>query len=636
MIRIPRVTGLVATVTGGAMDGHGLLGHAILGHAVTRARWAVGRAMATLRPAALGVILVVGAGPLAGCGSGRKEVTAQSANGQPAKDPATAATPPAPATPAVMPQGVRDQLLTGAIDVLGRLDDYDEGAAAAQVFDRLNQWSHAVGLPSNEAGWRTDAILSTLPDALADAPLLKSLSSGAFDGAVDVPTLRDQRWLADIAANARRDALDDLEVARNLFDWTIRSLAPSADPPAVPTADNPGSRWFLPGEILLAGRGSAPQRAWMFLELLRHAGLDGVMLAIGDGGAAGSRPWIPALISGGEAYLFEPGYGMPVPGPNGVGIATARQAAADPHILAGLSLPDRPYPVQAGDMGRLTVLVPAAPWNLARRMQRIDAELVGTRRLALAIDPAALGRAAAAALPGGASTDGANPRPARLWTFPWESVVRRRSGGPAVEAALAKELAVMGLGMTQPGAPGSADRVVRPLYVARLREFRGELDGPDGAKRAYLLARPSSAAIKGGLVGAAAPQADAMARLYGQLKENATYFLGVLTLAERDYETAVDYLGRMTLDEHPDGVWADAARINLATARRGLGEDAEAIALLRADVSPQRYGSRLLAERIERERADPPPGRGADGVEGTVPVGNGPRADDRRGDAAVP
>jgi dienelactone hydrolase len=116
-------------------------------------------------------------------------------------------------------------------------------------------------------------------------------------------------------------------------------------PAPVPTADTPGTRWFLPGEILLAGRGSGAQRSWIFLELLRHAGLDGVMLATGSEADGGLRPWVPAVISAGEAYLFEPTYGMPVPGPGGAGIATARQAAADPAILTAMSLPDRAYPV---------------------------------------------------------------------------------------------------------------------------------------------------------------------------------------------------------------------------------------------------------------------------------------------------
>jgi len=97
------------------------------------------------------------------------------------------------------------------------------------------------------------------------------------------------------------------------------------------------------------------------------------------------------------------------------------------------------------------------------------------------------------------------------------------------------------------------------------------------------------------------------------MKQDATYWLGVLTLAEGDAETAVDYLGRMTLEASPDGPWSDAARVNLAQGLLRLGRRKEAIVLLKADQSPQRFGSRLLAARIERSAAERDEARPADG-----------------------
>jgi TolA-binding protein len=82
------------------------------------------------------------------------------------------------------------------------------------------------------------------------------------------------------------------------------------------------------------------------------------------------------------------------------------------------------------------------------------------------------------------------------------------------------------------------------------------------------------------------------------MKEDATYWLGVLTLSEGENATAVDYLGRMTLEAAPDSRWTDAARVNLARALVGLGRTDEAVKLLRDDASPQRFGSRLLADEL--------------------------------------
>ena len=517
--------------------------------------------------------------------------------------PGAAVAPPPSAAKQVdqavaMPTAVREQLLDGAMSVLGRLDDYDESSAAAQVFDRLNQWSHGIRPP---AAWSPDPLVASLPARFRDYATAESLASTVFSGAADVAALRDRRWLADIAAHARGDAVDDLDVAVNLFRWTVRSLALVSDPPQTPTTAASGSRWFMPGEVLLAGRGSAAQRAWIFLELLRQAGIDGVMLGTGDAAAGAVRGWIPAVISGGEAYLFEPAYGLPVPGPGGEGVATARQAAADPAILQGLSFPDRPYAVQSADVGGLTALVCADPWTLSRRMQLLEEHLAGARSIDLSVDASGLAARAAAALPG----DGAADR-VGLWEFPWEVLVRRRDDAATVQAAITRELAVMSIAFEQSADGGRnggrSARIVRPLQAARLREFRGDLEGPDGAKAAYLAARPAAATIAAAVAQAAPGQADSMRRLYERMKEDATYWLGLLTLAERDYETAVDYLDRMTLQAAPDGPWVDAARTNLAQAFMEMGRTEEAIKLLRADPSPQRFGSRLLADRLERRR----------------------------------
>jgi len=534
------------------------------------------------------VVSVAVACLMAGC-SGR----------QPAPTVATA-TSPAPVSTAV-----REQLLDGAVAVLERLDDFDESAAYAQVFDRLNQWGHGAAAVASD--WHRDPLCDTLPTPLQPLAAPDRLGSSVFDAATDVVALRDQRWLASIAAQARGSAVDDLAIAENLFRWTVRSLALVGDPPAVPTAETPGARWMTAGEILLSGRASPAQRAWIFLELLRHVGLDGVMLATGataSGPERSQRPWIPAVITGGEAYLFEPSYGMAIPGPGGKGIATARQAAADETILAAMSTEDRPYPVQAADIGGLGVMVAGDPWTLSRRMAVVGRGLSAAHGMRVAIDATAVADRARAALPQG------QVAAVSLWLFPWETLQRRQAAAGTVRTAISRELAPLTLAFQQPASDGrGTPRVVRPLFVARVREFRGDLDGPDGAKAAYLAARPSRQAIAEALRGLPPAQADGVKRVYEQMKEDATYWLGILTLAEGEFDTAVDYLQRMTLTATPDGRWTDAARTNLAQAFIAQGRMDEAVALLREDPSPQRFGSRLLARRIESQATSggPPP-----------------------------
>ncbi len=509
--------------------------------------------------------------------------------GETSPEPSTGRQKTVRAVPVVSAE-VRKQLLDGAVSVLGRLDDFEEAAAYEQVFDRLNQWSHA-GVA--DVPWTADPLIESLPEGLREIVPAESLAGSTFD-AVDDPTfLRDQRWMSDLADSIRQDAVDDLEIAQRLFSWTIRSLALVSDPPMQPTADNPGSRWLRSGEILLSGRASAAQRSWVFLDLLRHAGLQGVMLA--TRAADGDQtlvPWVPAVVADGEAWLFEPAYGMAIPGPGGEGIATARQAFEDPSILEAMDLDGRQYPVRAADVGRLGVLVSAAPASLSRRMRLVQTSLVGGNAMSLVVDPATAVEATAAVLP---QADG--PPPGGLWMFPWECERMRRERSAELRAEVARELAPLSVQLPEPSANG-AGRLFRPLFNARIREFRGELDGRGGAKFAYLAARPSEQTIRRLMSTMPPQQAGLLQQLVGQMKEDATYYLGVVTLGEGEYEAAIDFLDRMTLEASPDSRWADAARINAAKAYAAIGNPERARELLEADESPQRFGSRLAARGL--------------------------------------
>jgi len=497
------------------------------------------------------------------------------------------------------PEGnaMQAQLAAGAVSILSELDRYDEARGREQVFDRLVQWSHAAGpLQRSEL----DPLLESLPATLraSGEPIL---IRETFDAAGDVVALRDRCWLATIAKTARRDAVDDLAVAESIFHWVVRSLAPVADPPMVPSDGSPGSRWFLPGEILLAGRASGPQRAWIFIELLRQAGLEGVMLATPIAGEEAMRPWIPAVVIRGEAYLFEPTYGLPLPGPGGEGVATIRQAASDPSILEALSVPERAYPVSPSEAANVGVLVVADPWNLSARMAHLEADLGPQHGVHVAVDASAVAERAASATPLGATA------PRGLWAFPWESLARRH----LAPRALVDELGPLEMALPREDA-NRGGQLYRPLFAGRVREFRGELDGPNGAKAAYLAARPSRKVIASMVASMPEGQRGATTNLLTRVKEDATYWLGLAMLTEGQFAAAEDYLGRMTLETSPDSRWTDAARINVAAALLGLGRTADAVRYLREDGSPQRFGSRLIAGKLEQMVAKSGDGRPGD------------------------
>ena len=62
------------------------------------------------------------------------------------------------------------------------------------------------------------------------------------------------------------------------------------------------------------------------------------------GQAEPAIPWLCAALVGGQTYLFDARVGLPVPGPDGQGVATLNQALADPAILERMDLPGQsPY-----------------------------------------------------------------------------------------------------------------------------------------------------------------------------------------------------------------------------------------------------------------------------------------------------
>ena len=140
-----------------------------------------------------------------------------------------------------------------------------------QIVDRLNQWIRTQQPP---ADWKLDPMLAALPKPLADLPQVKDLGRMEFSR-FDGYALQEAVWLRDVGLWARGDALDDLERAKSLFDWTVRNIQLEADGPSrIP---------LFPWETLLFGRGTATERAWVFILLARQLGIDAAMLGLEEG-----------------------------------------------------------------------------------------------------------------------------------------------------------------------------------------------------------------------------------------------------------------------------------------------------------------------------------------------------------------
>src|SRR5262249_26725156 len=134
----------------------------------------------------------------------------------------------------------------------------------------------------------------------------------------------------DVALSFTRDGVLDnaspLRRAELAFDWAVRQvrLPEGRDSDADP----------LPLDFVLRrGRGSAEERALVFVALLQQLDLPGCLIALREPLAAGFQIWACGALIGRDIYLFDPRMGIPIPGPGGVGVATLTEAQNKPELL---------------------------------------------------------------------------------------------------------------------------------------------------------------------------------------------------------------------------------------------------------------------------------------------------------------
>ena len=214
---------------------------------------------------------------------------------------------------------------------------------------------------------------------------------------------------------------DDLARVRRVFDWMVRQI--QLVPPG-----SLGSRQLpqvpaRPYDVLLRGmatesEGFWAERSWLFMVLCRQLGVDAGLITYSHGNVVEPRvgrsgqaqrgtdlleiakppkqaiPWICAALIGDQAYLFDCRIGLPIPGPNGQGVATLNQVLADPEILERMNLPGQSiYGTSRSSLlaspSRIGVLIDSSQGLLSPRMKLLQRDLAGKNRTVLYRDPTA-------------------------------------------------------------------------------------------------------------------------------------------------------------------------------------------------------------------------------------------------------
>ena len=548
-----------------------------------------------------------------------------------------------------------DANLASAIDALGHLDEYTPRLIHGQILLNLNQW---IEKQRPDPDWIADPLFSRLPsrfDGMKGDDVLSGMRFQAFDvltlreavwmrdiarGVIkrDRPLLGYEPWFRQLASSVGRDGALRLRSVVQLFDWTVRHI--QTDPDRVVDGSDQivpvtGGKYYA-WEAAVLGHGDWLEKSRVFILLARQQNIPVVYLGIEDDEQAEPRPWCLAASIGDELYLFDMRLGLPIPRADGEGVVTLREVMDDPDILRQLDLDtDHPYPIRRRHLQRLSVLFDATPAALSQRMAVMESKLVGDQYLALTVEPTQLWQ-----------TIGQHRGLARasLLTAPYE-VYRLRQRLMTEQAEDAEPLPLL----TEMGEEYRPFDDLTPLLQGVMLVFRGQYEeGVDepGAKFFLSQARrpdrmidnlevseqaqkeigiyqglyvrqldadtglPAIDAETGDPVLVRSPSFDfiisAARKLLIQVKQHASYLLGIIDVDERRFEPAEAWLQRRVKDAYPGSRWDSGATYNLARLYEEWGEETNdpskferAVTLFEslAD-TPDYHGSALRARRL--------------------------------------
>jgi len=434
----------------------------------------------------------------------------------------------------------------------------------------------------------------------------------------------------DVALGLTAGMDDDLEKAIRLFDWTVCNVALDSAEATKRAPVHP--RWTL-----LLGHGTEQERAWVFMNLLRQAGIESVYLGYpADSGEStipiapskspdepAYRLWLPAALIDGKLYLFDVRLGMPVPGPSGKGVATLDQVLKQPEILNQLSLDEaHPYRVGPKQLGKLVALLESTPGFWAPRMKFLQEKLAGKNRVILWSDIVRVRKSIRQAL---------NRRiPLELWSTPL--IVDEATRGNPLLAAYSRA-------MFQMMGPYMVDSESLNARVAHLtghytKDFKKAIEYYMQRRlnpTPEIILKISSGIVELSLLGkqVSGPvqilpeHRDAALRIYSRMREDFTYFLGLLKYEQGEYRVAKQWLNNLYLKRYKKGRWVDAAHYLLGRCAEAEGDKEAAIKYYTMPTrSLQKVGNLIRARRcgwrVPVPSSEAPKARGSESGEQSV------------------
>lgn len=450
--------------------------------------------------------------------------------------------------------------------------------------------------------------------------------------------LRDGEHLRDclldraVSGYAPGSGVTELEKVTHLFEHVVRAIG------LVPTPLQ--NLPLTPYEVYLLGKGTAEDRAWMYINVLKQLRIDAILILPPAGGDQPAeeteRPFLVGVLLDGQVYLFDPRAGVPVPAPAGDStsgtmrrVATLAEAASDRALLKQLDAGEgKPYPISADDLKRPHVAIAADAAFWSPRMQGLQTQFVGARAMVIADPLADSGDGAPGVFTRIAKAGGEfwGAAAIHVWDVPEKRLVGHAQMTPEQQEILAGMLLPFGAFKNvvagpngQPvlvGQEAHEDRagdkdlhpgvgiIVRTTAGAQMRARLDHLEGKFAqAVREYLEVRDKCRDVL--RINFPFPLPDRI--MHARAIEDATYWTALCQFEQGEFQSAINTLAHYR--KRADSTnWQRESRYLLAVSNAAAGNFQAAIAELKA-VEPddvEYAGYRLLIcqwQAAERSKA---------------------------------
>jgi hypothetical protein len=522
-----------------------------------------------------------------------------------------------------------------AFRYLPQLIRLDRTTALKEIRYQLMTWASSVK-PSDD--WKSPAVLESVSPSLRSTDFSKRMKSLDF-GESECEYLLQCQMLSEVAKWVLelpyRDALLRewmeqkkkelsaeeslrLESTLKLFDWSIMNVGLVGNPkeveelstnPDLPLSDNGVIYRQLPWQTMMFAQGNRWQRCRLFTQLLFTQGIDSVVLALpsktGAVENASIRPWCVAVPIGDELYLFEPTWGFPIPSQKDSGIASLREAKADPNVLRRAKLPGQfEYPVEQKDLETLVALVDCDPFAVGLAMHTLQKSLTGGNRIRITMDADQFEERLL-------KID--NKLSVRLWNVPWLSYLYNES----IRDRLTEQSPFSIQYMEQFGSY----IMETPLSRARSLHFKGKFQSTieeTGALSSYMSVRVDEQTLKElvddkelqqefGIVRGAFETREMFdvrlqlaQKYFRRSKFDVNMFLALCNIDNNKPETAIDWLQKRILGASGSEKWHSHSHYLLGRMYEQTGQWQSAAEQYKYEDSAQSAGNRIRLRKLRQ------------------------------------